>query len=46
MRYELTDYERGGHQADVVEQGARRASCGRSTCGHDRSIGEAAAAAM
>jgi transposase len=22
----------GGHQADVAEQGARRASCGRSTC--------------
>jgi hypothetical protein len=21
-----------GHQADVAEQGARRASCGRSTC--------------
>jgi hypothetical protein len=23
----------GGHQADVAEQGARRASCGRSTLG-------------
>ena len=31
MRYELTDYD-GDHQADVAEQGARRASCGRSTC--------------
>src|ERR1700720_3914010 len=31
----------GGHQADVAEQGARRASCERSTCPQRHLLGAA-----